>query len=808
MRIDYSRISTKELELLRAGELSRVSTPTLEYLNLYKERPWENEPATSKIMSAKPPAPEWAEEHPTLHKALDIGRDVYSLVGKPAIEGLGLAGGGILGAGSGFLSGAGFGAIPGGMAGAALGYAGARNLTGAIDQSLGIGRGEQPTMGKVLRSTGKDLALGALGGPTRVAPGLQRGSTITPEMEAILNKYRMELSPAEVTGGKTMAQVEALIEKIPFASDVMQDWRTGKQLKPMIALRNKYVEAGIENTPRGEQLGQQIKNVIDMRIKGFKEGKQEAVDKLRDNILKRYGSNESYETLSKEAQQIIGEKSRTAVQMKNELYQAVSDVVPEGELAFSTYQQEAKNQLDELSKLPNVDSKLKSTLRWGADIEMDAAEAKMLEEIKNYPPQMREQITSEMGFSQPGIKDWKTMQAHRNQLNELIKANDQSIKMNAPSLKGQLSDEGRRYKLLRNALDADFEQIAKDKGGEVLDRWKVAQAFYSNEYAPTWKNKVIRDMAYKNPADLVDVAVKPGSTIEVNLARNALGDAGFNKTIKPAFTNKLFAGKMNEPFEPTQFLRKLNSYGDETLLRVYTPSELGTLRDVAKTGQIYLEKELPDISILKAISSNTPNVVVDSILGSVERLPNSKSVLKNVTVLNNILNPQQKEGLKLELLEKVFRLNKVTEQVEPAQMAKNIQIYHRALAKFISAEELKALDSVASIGQIMTRAQQLAANPSGTAQSVIVWGAANQVIFNPVAPLMEGDVVGAGKRFAGGIITAVLGPRMLAKLYLSEGGRKLLLRGMTTPKYTNNGMEIARKISIILGNELSDQEAR
>ncbi len=763
----------------------------------------------TKIMSPEPPTPEWAGQYPNLYGMYGAGRELYKQIGKPLIEGAGMVGGGAIGAISGFMGGAGLGAIPGTVLGAGLGYAGARNLTGAIDQYLDIGRGlDEPTPGRVMKSTAQDFVLGALGGgPTKgVTPVLPR--QIAPEISSAMKQSGVKLSPAEITGGKTLAQVESLIEKVPFSSDIMQQWREKEQLKPLIALRNKYLETGLENTPRGEVLGQQIKEAIDKRLSQFDQSKLGAVDSLRDNILQQLGSKESYEGLSKEAQKIISSKSLAAVQKKNELYKAVSEVMPEGELPFSNYQQEATRQFDELSKLPNVDSKLKSTLRWGSNVEPNPAEQKLLEEIAAYPPEKRAQIITELGLSEPGVvvKDWATMQNHRNQLNELIRANDQSIKMNAPGLKGQLTDEGRRYKLLRDSLDKDFAQIAQDKGGDVLERWNVANAFYSDEYAPVWKQKTIRDMAYKRPADLVDVAVKPGSTMEVNLARKALGDEGFNKTIKPAFTNKLLGAGRDEPFNPTRLMKDLNNYGDETLLKVYTPWELDSLRTIAKTGQIYLEKEFPNLSILKTIAANTPNTVMDSILGSIERLPNSKSVLRNVTILNDFLNPQQKEGIKLELLDKVFRLNKTTDQVEPGSMAKNIQTYRRALDKYFSANEIKSLDNISTLGKIMTRAQQLAANPSGTAQSGIEWGAANQVIFNPVTPLIHGDFAEAGKRFAGGIVTAVLGPKALAKLYLSESGRKLLVKGMTTPKFTREGIDIAKKISIILGNEyLSDQ---
>jgi hypothetical protein len=770
-----------------------------------QSKPVANPVTDQKIMGAEPPTPEWAGKSPNLYGAYGALRELYRTVGKPAIETVGMIGGGALGLPLG---------IAGGAAGAGLGYAGARNLTGALDQAFDLERGQNVTMPKVLKSTAKDILLGSVGGGSPTKSILQKeilankhiGTPVTKEM---LSGTGINLSPAEVTGGSTLAQVESLLGQTPFASDVIQNWREANQLKPLIALRNKYLETGLENTPRGEVLGQQIKAAIDKRIGQFDVAKTETVNSLRDSVLGKLGSKESYETLSKEAQNIINTKSADAVAKKNLLYRAVDDVMPEGELPFTTYQAEAQRHLDELSKLSNPDKELIKILKWGTKVEQSPEELAILEEIAQYPPNIQKSMMDKMGIEKVTevTKDWKTMQAHRNELNDFIKSHDLSVKANTPGFKGQVDDAGRRAKLLRKALDDDFEQIAQDKGGDVLDRFNVAQAFYSEEYTPVWKNKVIQNMAHKNPSELVDIAIKPGSTTEVLVTKQALGEEGFNRTIKPAFTNKLLGAGRDEAFSPQVLQKRLNNYGDETLLNIYTPSELNILKGIAKNGQIILDKELPNASLMKSlVKSDNGQVVINSVMSSIEKNPNSNTVLKNVSAINNILSQPQKEGLKKELLERLFRINQTTEQVEAGTMAKNIYNLNPVIKKLFTPEEVKGLDNLAILGKTMIRAQQLAANPSGTAKNVIAFGVSNELIFKPMELLLQGHPLQAAGKMGVAAVSKVLGAKTLAKIYMSPKGHQLLTKALTTPRFTKEGMDIAKQISIILGNDYMDTQ--
>lgn len=773
-------------------------------------KPIQNPQTDQKIMGTEAPTPDWAGKHPNLYGLYGATKELYRTVGKPAIETLGMVGGGIVGGGSGFLSSAGLGTIPGAAAGASLGYAGARQATAGLDQLFDIDRASRnPSLVQRGKALATDLALGAVGAsPTPKHQIKNVGPVID---DTLFKAYGGSLSPAELSNKKTLAQVESLLEQVPFASDVMQNWREVNQLKPLVAMRNKYIEKGLENTPQGELLGQQIKKAIDQRIAKFDVEKTGTLNDLRSVVLNKLGSKESYETLSKEAQEVLSQKSAEAMAKKNQLYRAIDEAMPQGELPFTNYNAEAQRHMDELKQLPNADNELMNVLKWGTKAETDPQKEQIYKNIMEYTsdPSLQKQMLQQAGlenYTPEFKKTWSTMQGHRNQLNDIISGVNKPNQN--PMLHGQLTDEQRRAKLLRDALDKDFQRIAENSGGEVMDKWTVANAFYSDEYAPVWKNKIIKNMASKNPSELIDVAIKPNSTTEVILTKQALGEQEFNKTIKPAFTNKLFnAGREGDVFNPTQFEKALFKYGDETLLSVYTKDELDLLKQVAKYGQFELNKELPNVSILRTIAKGSEGqVVLNSILNSVDKYPGSRELLKNISALNNVLTPQQKEGLKIELLKKVFKINQETNFIEPVSLSKNIYKYNDVLKKYLNKEEMEGLNSVSIISGAMNRAHAMAANPSGTAKNVIAFGASNEIIFKPFETLLKGKVLDAAGQVAIGTISKVLGARKLAELYVNPKTRSLLLKGMVTPRNSKQGRTLAKQLTIILGNEYMDEQ--
>ncbi len=722
------------------------------------------------------------EQDMPIRKAIS---DVY----RPVLETTGLVAGGAAGSGVGSVATAG------------VGYGIAKKTADILDNLVGLRKPK--TILEELAGSAQDIAEGAMMEMGGQAVGKIAGKILSPVKEKMTPAAKISeqeakeagitLTPGEITGSKTQQLFESLMDKTPFASSVTQEWRLQKQLNPLIKARNRFLETGEGNQQNVEVLGLKIKDAIDKHITTFGKAKETGLNAMRNSMLKRMGSQEGYEALGKDVQEILASKSVAAVAKKNRIYKEISKSIPEGDLKFTSFDDESKAILDKIKELPNQPARLKNILAMGS--EQTGKDAKIIEELSQYPEKVQQSIAADMGtdLTAGASKSWETMQRLRSQISELIKAEDLSVKMNAPHLKGQLSNEGRLYKNLKVALDKDFERLSKEAGADAFEKMKIANVFFEKEYAPVWKSKLIQKMAYTSPEKVVDVAFKPGSVAEIRLAKKALGDKGF-KPLQTSFTNKLLGVGKDGVFKPKALMDNISKYGDEMLAEVYKPKDLYALKDLATTGKLFLEKKLPGQNILRTIASNSPNTVVDSILGSAERMPGSKSVLQNITTLKPFLKKSEVEGLREAFSERLFKINQTTNMVQPIQLSKTIKTYDRVLPKFYKPEEIAFLKKVANTGQRLALAEASAANPSGTAQNVIAWTVFGAVLIAPVNELMKGDLKGTAATGATGIASAVLLPKYMAKMALSKAGRKYFTEGLLTKASTKKGIELATKI--------------
>jgi len=719
-------------------------------------------------------------------------RQAISNIYRPVLETAGLVGGGSVGSATGPV---------GAVTAAGIGYASGKKTADILDNIIGlkksgtikeelVGSAEDISEGAMMEMGGQ-LAGKVIGKVLSPASKKMTPAAITAEQEA--KDVGITLTPGETTGSKTQQLFESLMDKTPFASSVTQEWRLEKQLTPLIKARNKFLESG-HGEQNAEVLGLKIKDAIDKHLVNFGKAKDVGVNAMRNSLLKRLGSQEGYETLGKDVQEILASKSVAAVAKKNKIYQDIAESMPGGELSFKSFDNKATKILEKIDPLPNQSTKLKNILKIGA--EKSDKDASIIKEISQYPKQVQDSIAKDLGIDLTGgatKKDWSTMQGIRSHLNELIKAEDLSVKMNAPHLKGQLSNNGRLYKSLKDAIDKDFERLAKESGTDAFEKLKIANVFFKEEYAPVWKSKLIQKMAYTSPEKVVDVAFKPGSIAEVRLAKKALGEKGF-KPLQTSFTNKLLGKGKDEVFSPKKLSSAINKYGDEMLSEIYTKNELYALKDLATTGKILLDKKLPGQNILRTIASNTQNTIVDSIIGSAEKFPGSKTVLKNITILKPFLKKSEQEGLRQAFSERLFKINQTTDMVQPIQLSKTIKTYDKVLPKFYNQEEISFLRKIGNTGQKMALAEASAANPSGTAQNVIAWTVFGAVLIAPINELMQGDIKGSATAGATGIVSAVLLPKHLAKIALSKTGRKYFTNGLLTNASTKKGIELATKI--------------
>lgn len=757
-------------------------------------------PRNESISAERPYDPEWAKDYHNLYGLYGAAKELYKTIGRPVISGIGMGVGAAWGAAS---------PVPGGaMIGGGLGYAAGENINAALDELFELRRPGTPLARRAVETL-KNIETGAVleGGGNLLSRGA--GWTLgkllapyskeyTPQSADIASKAKelgITLSPAEVTGSKNLALVESLLEKSPTSADVPLGWRQANQLDPLKVLREKALEGSQSATELA--VGSDIKARVDAYLSRFKGVKQEYLDAMRKRLYaSALGSNKTASELGESAKELLSNRSAAAVAKRRAVYDEVGANVPDEKVRASELQKVADELAKEVSKLPSQNQTLKSVLAWARETKVDTKVEQIVRQMEadNYTPELQKKILEQMGFDagkltrEPVQRNWKTLQDFRTQLNDLIRQEDMSIKSGNPSLRGQVTNEGRIYTRLKEALDKDFEKIAESSGSEALDALKAANAFYKDEYAPIWRQKITRKLGYENPEKVVDVIFRPNMSTEIGITKKALGKAGFDETLKKAFTGRLLGQGKTESFDPKYLEGQLSKIGDDTLKSIYAPAEIETLRKTAKLGRLQMERSVMGENFLRGIADTDPKFIVDSILGTPDKFAGSTVIARNVSSIKRVMDDKSFANLKQLFTERLFKESFLTGNIQPETLSKTIQKYGKVLNEFYKPEELSWLNNIAAVTKRMASAERSAANPSGTAQNIIAYGTFGMILRNPIK----------GTAYA-------IAPNAFARFYLSPMGRRYFTEGLKTPVLAKEAPALFERIAGLGGIEVAEQ---
>lgn len=744
------------------------------------------EPTPPAQSSSQQQVPEWAttggrfgKYGPTLYGITGAAKEVSRFGAETAA----LVGGGIAGAT--------IGGPVGAVAGAGLAYGGVKSAERVLE-------GEKATIPEALLTSGKDILTGAameaggqiIGkGVKAITEKIVRPTTKEVSDEVVQNRIKLakekgiELTPAEATGSKGLALYESMLDKSPFSTSIVNAFREIKQLQPLIRLREKLIEGG-GKPEQVEVLGQKIKDEVNKFLGQYKSMDEAQLNELKDNVLKKIGSTETFETLGKKAQDAIAEKSKVIQKQASELYNKVGEMIPEGtSIRPESMRSTAESLLASESKKPPSlqNTSVQKILR-----DLSGSSDEMMQQINQYPEKVRQQIIDKLKAEGKGEFDWKTIQGIRSELNSRIAQADAAMKTSQPGTKFQSSPEAGIYKQLRKALDKDIEEFAASQGGDIKESFDMANAFYK-EGKLTYNSPVIRRIINSNPEKLVDAVFRPKGGFELDAIKQSIGKAKFDETVKPLVTKRLLGDGI---FSPKELSAKLKTYGDEVLSKVFNPDEIKMVKDLATDGRIQMETNLTGHPFLKTLSNEKPEVVVDSIIGAYESALGSKNIFKNISLIRSVVPKETFASLQREMSDRIFKLNQISGQVQPERLSKTIQKYDKVLKLMYSPEQIKWLKEVSEVGKLMASAERMAANPSGTAQNVVTWGTWGAILNNPIR----------------GAFSGIIAPKVMSKFYLSDKGRKYFIDGMKTPLNSGKSAELYTKIaSVLTDNKLDDK---
>lgn len=755
-------------------------------VNDFKSK-YDTQPTKQESQADVDYAPQWATKHPELYANLQGIKGATKEVARFAGETAGLVGGGMLGAATGNPV-----MIP---VGAGLGYAG-------VKQAERFFEDKPQTIGEHINTAVKDVAIGGAmeaGGQIagKVIGGtlekISRPSSSSLPKEVVAERIKkakeldIDLTPAEATQSSGLALYESMLDKAPFSAQIIRTWRELRQAKPLIALREKLLKQSDANPKQVEEVGEKIKDQVDKFLSQYKNLNEAQISKLRDNVLKKLGTTDTYENIGKTAQETISARSKAYYDTAGELYKNVENAIPKGTTINLSKTRDISTRLleEEMKKAPSLQNKsVIATLR-----DLSGKNNEQLQQLEAYPEAIRNQIIANLEKEGFGKYDWKTIQSMRSELNARIAQADSAIKTNQPNAKFQSTPEAGTWKQLRKAIDDDISSFSEQSGGDIKDAFTLANSFYK-EGKKVFNSPQLRRIMTSNPERVVDMVFRPKGGAEIDLLIQATGKDFFNKTMKPAFTKRLL--DTGDVVNPKAIETNLKKYGDELLNKVYTPEEITVLKNLAKDGKNIMEDKLPSGTFLKTLVAEKPEIIVDSILGSTDKMLNPKSLLKNILLIRSVVDKPTYAQLQLQLSERLFSTNKLTDLVQPETLAKKIMSNERVLKAIYSPEQVKWLQEISQTTRQMASAELMAKNPSGTAQNIITWSTWQAIweAIKSAANLKFGSA-------AANLFQATQLPKIMAKFYLSETGRRYFALGMKTPIGTKRGVAIATKLAEI-----------
>lgn len=815
MAVDYSKIPTADLEALSKNDYSKVSTSTLEYL--------------SGNSSAKAPD-NWGKQYGEIKSETWKDRlksdliQGYRNVVRPAAETGGMVAGAAVGVPAGTLVTGGnpVGGAVGGVAGAAGGNAIVGNTLDVFEQAVGLQKPK--TFKEAAKATGGYATQGALGemGGQIVGKGIGLVSKkagealVRPEVRDFVNaakQAKYPITPAEETGKKGAALIEKVLSFLPGSASTMQAHHV-KQLEHLTKMREQAIDLinqGKGSPEAAERIGMQIKNYIDKYVVARQGAADANTMKLVDATLKKIGSKDSYESLQSNFQKALEQRSQIANVQKRQIYNDIGKYVPEGDYETPNLAGVAQKVLDRESSALEPNTQLINLSKRILKQEQNPEVANVLESIKDYPPKVQQSIMAENGITQDMIssqkpRNWQTLQDFRAELNDLISKNNQAMKQGS-KLAGQSTREGSIFGEMKKALDKDLEGIAKDSGSEAYDRLMVANKWFSDEYAPIWKNKEIKDLAYKDPQAIIKtVFTKDFSIADADRLIKAVGQDKFID-LQKGWVSRLFqnASKSGEPSKIWENVYKqLADYGREPLAAMFkkNPQDLQYLMTALSKGMSQGNQPIANKFFMDVLKKSTP----DTVLNALFHKNNSRNILLADKVLPKELMSEARAQW---VADNVLVTSKDFGMYRPTTSAKNIGKLDRDTYNAIVPKEAREfMDRLQKLSRGAEHIEKLAGNPSGTAQSLITYEVGMATLAGGW-DVLAGTFTGDASRVGRGLLKAsamTLGPRALAKIYLSPTGRKLFAEGMKLPANSPRAAKIISQLVGVIGKENLQQD--
>ena len=575
---------------------------------------------------------------------------------------------------------------------------------------------------------------------------------------------------AEITQNKALAKVESVLDYIPFSTGELQKNRLG-QLNFLIKERESMLEGVGSQGEDNATLGRRIQERVDKLIQDFDMARGVGRDTVRQAILAKLGSSESFEALGRGTQESVMQARETARQGVNDAFAYARRQVPAGKRIQPTHLVEAVNATinETPSNIRGTLPPLVENLKSSGNPELEAA----LKQIEALPQavqeKLRPQLVEQYGESGYTVEGFAKV---RDAINQALTAEKQAVKG------GTATPNAKLLTTLKNALKADEEEFYQSIGGNAEHLFKLARA-QSGEYKVRFNAKEVRTMLTSSPDKVLDVSIVPNNPTRVDLIKRAMDPGGWAQ-MSQAFTNKLLGVERDTLRNGTELLKELNRYGRSTLERVYGDKQ--AVNDLFETAR-YLSGEggvnVTGNKFIRDMVRRDPEKVLNHILSfqTAETGAAGASREFRIRELKYMVGDEGWRDVQELYLADVLKKNKYG-IVSPATLSTTLfKQGDGVVREILGKEKADALLNLGKVAQTQQLASKLAENRSGTGQALITYQSGMMILHDPVH---------------GGIL-AIL-PDMAAKLYLSDFGRRWLTEGFRVSSTSKEAVTIFNRI--------------
>jgi hypothetical protein len=646
------------------------------------------------------------------------------------------------------------GALVGGVIGAALGYGLAKSSNDTLDRAIGdrppitdvkegfneavrdVDEGAKIEMmghiigvpiGKVLEFAAGPISGALVGGKEAMAQIIQKAKD-----------FGMELSPAEVTKSKGLSLLENFLSNVPFAAGKFQKEQLA-QLQALSAKRQSILDSnGGEKAL--EEAGLKMRNLIDDVTKDFRNFDEDNLARLKDRVLQKVGSPESYHDLIQPLEQANEKNISRMRDFKNQKYENLAQIMP-----------------DDLSGTPT---------------ELHAVASQALPELERALPELQD--SSALSIVK-GVLSKDTMSASELVANRAALNN--WVAKNTNFGTGEMTNAARIGKQMIGAIDEDLGSLAESTGDQTLiDSFKLARQANA-DYKNYLNDPLVRKIASnQKPEAIVASVYTPGNDSEIQKFQEKFGP-DFSDRAKKVFLSSLLGLNKVQGLEDVQpftgdFIRnQMGKYGT-TLKSILQPQEIRYLTRIADVvdGRQAMSDEIIKNPLLRSIMrSDRASTMVDLVVK-----PND---VGNVLAIKKYVGEDGMDQVRNGLLNKLLVKNQFG-NFSPNKFSSEFGKYdERVLNEVFAPDVVKDLKDLSFMSSLSGGAEKVAGNPSGTSKNLITGMGIGYLVSHPIRGL-----------------AVVLGASQVTDLYLSAIGRRYLTQGFVLPVAAKIAPEIATKI--------------